>query len=78
LKKKLEADLNELEIGLDQANKANVDAQKNLRIANEHIKDVQLQLEDEIRMKNEVVWLTMLCWNASRSVTAILHPNAVQ
>jgi hypothetical protein len=78
LKKKLEADLNELEIGLDQANKANVDAQKNLRIANEHIKDVQLQLEDEIRMKNEVVWLTMLCWNASRSATAILHPNAVQ
>jgi chromosome segregation ATPase len=54
LKKKLEADLNELEIGLDHANKANMDAQKNLRVAQDHIKDLQLQLEDEIRIKNEV------------------------
>ncbi len=60
LKKKLEADLNELEIGLDHANKANMDAQKNLRIAQDHIKDLQLQLEDEIRIKNEVGTSTRL------------------
>jgi len=31
LKKKLESDINELEISLDHANKANADAQKNIR-----------------------------------------------
>ena len=31
IKKKLESDINELEIALDHANKANADAQKNIR-----------------------------------------------
>lgn len=43
VKKKLEADINELEIALDHANKANADAQKNLRRCTEVIRDTQFQ-----------------------------------
>ncbi|VDN44867.1 unnamed protein product [Gongylonema pulchrum] len=44
VKKKLESDINELEIALDHANKANADAQKNLKRCNEQIREIQLQL----------------------------------
>ena len=42
MKKKLESDINELEIALDHANKANSDAQKNLRRYQEEIKEKQM------------------------------------
>ena len=45
VKKKLESDINELEIALDHANKANSDAQKNLRRLQEQIKEIQMQVE---------------------------------
>ena len=48
-----ESDINELEIALDHANKANSDAQKNLRRFQEQIKEIQLQIEDEQRQKDE-------------------------
>ncbi|CAI4223566.1 unnamed protein product [Auanema sp. JU1783] len=53
MKKKLESDINELEIALDHSNKAGVDAQKNLKRYQDHIRDLQLQVEEEQRMKEE-------------------------
>jgi len=44
MKKKLESDINELEIALDHANKANCDAQKNLRHFQDQIKEIQMQV----------------------------------
>lgn len=44
VKKKLESDINELEIALDHANKANADAQKNLRRCTEQVREIQLQV----------------------------------
>jgi chromosome segregation ATPase len=63
IKKKLESDINELEIALDHANKANSDAQKNLRRFQDQIKEVQLQIEDEQRQKDEA---REQCQNAER------------
>ncbi len=53
MKKKLEADINELEIGLDHANKANADAQKNIKRYLEQIKELQMQVEEEQRQRDE-------------------------
>jgi len=41
LKKKLESDINELEIALDHANKANADAQKNIKKYQEQIRELK-------------------------------------
>ncbi|KHN87676.1 Myosin-4 [Toxocara canis] len=54
VKKKLEADINELEIALDHANKANADAQKNLKRYTEQTREVQLQIEEEQRQRDEM------------------------
>ncbi|CAJ0963180.1 unnamed protein product, partial [Mesorhabditis belari] len=53
-KKKLEGDINELEIALDHANKNNADTQKNLRKHQEQIRELQLTVEEEQRQKDEV------------------------
>ncbi len=45
VKKKLEADINDLEIALDHANKANADAQKNLKKYQEQIRELQMQVQ---------------------------------
>ncbi|KIH42444.1 myosin tail [Ancylostoma duodenale] len=42
LKKKLESDINELEIALDHANKANTDAQKNMKKYQDSARDLQV------------------------------------
>uniref|UniRef100_A0AC34QQA2 Myosin heavy chain n=1 Tax=Panagrolaimus sp. JU765 TaxID=591449 RepID=A0AC34QQA2_9BILA len=55
-KKKLEADINylqELEIALDHANKANEDAQKNIRRYIDTIKELQAQIAEEQRRRDE-------------------------
>ena len=52
LKKKLESDINELEIALDHANKANADAQKNIKLYQEQVKELQLQIEEEQRERD--------------------------
>ncbi len=44
VKKKLESDINELEIALDHANKANADAQKNIKKYLEQIRELQMQV----------------------------------
>jgi myosin heavy chain 6/7 len=46
-KKKLEADISELEIALDHANRANEDAQKNIRRYLEQIKEIQQAIGEE-------------------------------
>ena len=42
MRKKLEADLNDMEIALDQANRANGDAQRVLRKQQEQIRELQV------------------------------------
>jgi myosin heavy chain 6/7 len=54
VKKKLEADINELEIALDHANKANADAQKNLKKYQEQVRELQMQVEEEQRQRDDV------------------------
>ncbi len=44
MKKKLESDINELEIALDHANKANADAQKNIKRYHEQIRELQASI----------------------------------
>lgn len=44
LKKKLESDINELEIALDHANQANAEAQKNVKRYQDQIRELQQQV----------------------------------
>ena len=44
MKKKLEQDINELEIALDQANKANAEAQKTIRRYQAELIEMQVSL----------------------------------
>ncbi len=43
----------ELEIALDHANKANVDAQKNIKRHLEQIKELQMQVDEEQRRRED-------------------------
>ena len=54
IKKKLESDINELEIALDHANRANADAQRTIKKYIETVRELQLQVEDEQRQKDEI------------------------
>ncbi|XP_044196002.1 myosin-6-like [Thunnus albacares] len=49
LKKKMEGDLNEMEIQLSQANRQAAEAQKQLKGVHTHLKDSQLQLDEALR-----------------------------
>uniref|UniRef100_A0A1Q3G4C2 Putative myosin class i heavy chain n=1 Tax=Culex tarsalis TaxID=7177 RepID=A0A1Q3G4C2_CULTA len=53
MKKKLEADINELEIALDHANKANAEAQKNIKRYQQELQDVQGITQEEQRAREE-------------------------
>lgn len=53
MKKKLESDINELEISLDHSNKANVDLQKHIKKIQTDMKDLQVRLEEEQRLSSE-------------------------
>ena len=54
IKKKLESDINELEIALDHANKANAEAQKSIRRFQGQLRDTEQLYEEEIRQKQEI------------------------
>lgn len=54
IKKKLESDINELEIALDHANKAYADAQKTIKRQQEQIRELQLQVEEEQRIRDDL------------------------
>merc|ERR1712141_621083 len=51
MKKKLEADVGELDTSLEHANAANVETQKSIKILSAKIREVQAGLEDEQRSK---------------------------
>ncbi|XP_072297034.1 myosin-7-like [Eucyclogobius newberryi] len=54
LKKKMEGDLNEMEIQLSQANRQAAEAQKQLKSTHAHLKDAQLQLDDSLRANDDL------------------------
>ncbi|XP_071512372.1 myosin heavy chain, muscle-like [Panulirus ornatus] len=53
LKKKLESDINELEIALDHSNKANADLQKHIKKLQGELKEQQANIEEEQRLSSE-------------------------
>ena len=53
IKKKLEGDINELEIGLDQANKANAEGLKALKRYQQQLRDTIQGFEDEARSRQQ-------------------------
>nr|XP_021394367.1 myosin heavy chain, skeletal muscle, adult [Lonchura striata domestica] len=54
LKKKMEGDLNEMEIQLSHANRVAAEAQKNLRNTQAVLKDTQIHLDDALRSKDDL------------------------
>merc|ERR1712223_1617129 len=54
VKKKLETDINELEIALDHANKANPEAHKSVKRFQGQLRDVEVLYEDEARQRGEI------------------------
>ncbi|XP_059177767.1 myosin heavy chain, striated muscle-like isoform X1 [Physella acuta] len=53
IKKKLEQDINELEVALDQANRGKAEFEKNVKKYQQTIKEMQSQIEDEQRQREE-------------------------
>merc|ERR1719355_73466 len=54
IKKKLESDINELEIALDHANKANSEAHKSIKRYQAQLREVEGLFEEESRQKREI------------------------
>merc|ERR1711936_232701 len=54
IKKKLESDINELEIALDHSNKANSEAHKSIKRYQGQLRDTETLLEEETRQKMEI------------------------
>merc|ERR1712242_252862 len=54
IKKKLESDINELEIALDHSNKANTEAHKSIKRYQGQLRDTESLLEEESRQKMEI------------------------
>ena len=54
IKKKLESDINELEIALDHANKANAEANKSIKRYQAQLRDVEGLFEEESRQRREI------------------------
>ncbi|XP_023687437.1 myosin-16-like [Paramormyrops kingsleyae] len=54
LKKKMEADLNEMEIQLDHANKNNSELVKTLKRLQQQIKEMQVQMDEDARQHEEL------------------------
>ncbi|XP_033853211.3 myosin-7 [Acipenser ruthenus] len=54
LKKKMEGDLNEMEIQLSQANRMAAESQKQLKSVHANLKDAQLQLDDSLRANDDL------------------------
>uniref|UniRef100_A0AC35UID6 Myosin motor domain-containing protein n=1 Tax=Rhabditophanes sp. KR3021 TaxID=114890 RepID=A0AC35UID6_9BILA len=53
IKKKLEADTNDLELSMDHANRANAEAQKNIKRYTEQIRELQQSIDEEQRRRDE-------------------------
>merc|ERR1712121_64879 len=61
IKKKLESDINELEIGLDHANKANAEGLKAIKRYQGQLRDTIQAYEDEARARSQVVESVGIC-----------------
>ena len=55
IKKKLESDINELEIALDHANKANAEGQKAIKRYQGTLRDTIQAYEDETRQRQQIM-----------------------
>ena len=55
IKKKLESDINELEIALDHANKANAEGQKAIKRYQGNLRDTIQAYEDETRQRQQIM-----------------------
>merc|ERR1719347_1944070 len=55
MKKKIEGDINELEIALDHANKANSEAQKAIKRYQGQFREAECAYEDEQRARQEMM-----------------------
>ena len=69
IKKKLESDINELEIALDHANKANSEAHKSIKRYQNQLREVEGLFEEETRQRREL---------AERAGLADRRANALQ
>ena len=54
IKKKIETEINELEIALDHANKANAEAHKTIKRYQTQYRDVETGYEEECRQRQEI------------------------
>ena len=61
LKKKLESDINELEIALDHANKANAEAHKSIKRYQNQLRDTETAHSEEVRLRQEISEKADLC-----------------
>lgn len=52
-KKKLESDMNQLEVSLDQSNRTNVELQKSLKRIQQNVAELESQLENEQQQREE-------------------------
>ncbi|KAF3700456.1 Myosin-16 [Channa argus] len=55
MKKKMEGDLNEMEIQLEHANRNNAELVKTLKKLQQQIKDLQVQMDEDARQHNELM-----------------------
>ena len=55
IKKKYEADINEMEIALDHSNKAHAEAKKAMKRTHMQLGDVNAAIEEERKIKTEVL-----------------------
>ena len=55
IKKKIEGDINELEIALDHANKANNEAQKSMKRYQGQCRDAEMGMEELMRQRQEIM-----------------------
>ena len=63
IKKKLESDINELEIALDHSNKANAEAHKSIKRYQAQLRDVEQAYEEECRQRQVRISCCCLCCN---------------
>jgi myosin heavy chain 6/7 len=72
-KKKLESDVNELEVALDHSNRTNADLQKNLKRIQQSIADLQKQVEDEQLSRDEAREAALLAERRANAITGELE-----
>ncbi|CAF0719696.1 unnamed protein product [Adineta steineri] len=72
-KKKLESDINELEVALDHANRTNADLQKTLKRVQQNILELQVQVEEEQRQRDEAREVALVAERRANLITGELE-----